>query len=464
MIYNRQAIHIAVLLWGCIFSLLTAVCLVLNREVEQTKKKLLLCMQLSCAILMGSDAAAWAFRGNISYLSWWIVRISNFAVFFFSDVILLLYHAYVCNCLFEQQPEKKECIVRVKLVVAISILAMMLVIVSQIIHLYYYVDAKNIYHRQPAHFLSMILPMTGGLLDLTMLIQYRKNINREMLTALISYLVLPLIASFVQIFLYGISYTNIAISISILLMFLETMIVQNRKMMEQEKIMAEQKQRITEQKLELAEQEKQLTQRRVAAMMSQMRSHFIFNVMATISGYCKIDPEKADQALIQFSRYLRRNIRFLEEEGTISFLTEVEQLDDYVALQQMRFPGRIQYEKKLEETWFQIPPMTIQPLVENAIKHGIIEADRSGTVRLMTSREADGIRIEVTDNGVGFEPKELEKEESVGIRNVRYRLEKMVSATMETESQLGMGTRVVIRIPQGDAGTDRKRTDQDAGI
>ncbi len=455
MIYNRQSIHIAVLLWGCIFSLLTAVCLVLSSEVEQKKKKILLCMQLSCALLMGSDAAAWAFRGNLSAVGWWIVRISNFAVFFFSDVILLLYHAYVCNCLFEQQQSEDPGSggLRVRLVPVIGILAMVLVIVSQFIHLYYYIDVKNIYHRQPAHFFAMVLPMTGGLLDLTLLIQYRKNISREMLAALISYLVLPLAASFVQIFFYGISYTNIAIGISVILMFLETMIVQNRRMLEQEKIMAEQKQRITQQKLELTEQEKQLTQRRVAAMMSQMRSHFIFNVLATISGYCKIDPEKADQALIQFARYLRRNIRFLEEEGTVSFTTEVEQLDDYVALQQMRFPDRVRYEKDLKEKEFRIPPLTIQPLVENAIKHGIVEADRSGTVRLTVSRDKDGIRIEVTDNGAGFEQKELEKKESVGIRNVRYRLEKMINATMKIDSQPGHGTRVVIQIPQSNGET-----------
>lgn len=451
MIYNRQAIHIAVLLWGCIFSLLMAFCLHLNREVEKTKKTYMLGMQLSCAVLMGSDAAAWAFRGSQGEGSRWVVLICNFLVFFMSDMILLMYHRYVCCCLFEQN--QKEAYIRRKLVAAICILAMFLVILSQFTHFYYEIDAVNIYHRNAAYFVSMLLPMAGGLLDFTLLVQYRQNISHDTRKALISYLILPLAASLIQIFYYGISFSNIAICISLVLMFVETVMSQNRKILEQER-------RIAQQELEIVRQEQQLTQRRVASMMSQMKAHFIFNVLTTISGYCKIDPEKADQALIRFSRYLRRNIRFLEEEGLVSFTTEEAQLDDYVALQQMRFPDRITYEKELEETNFLIPPLTIQPIMENSIKHGLIEQDKSGTVRLTTRKEKDGVRIEVTDDGAGFDLKELEKGDSVGIRNVRYRLEKMTDATMKMESIVGVGTRVVIHIPTGVPDTDirnRKR-------
>lgn len=454
MIYNRQAIHVAVLLWGCIFSLLTALCLHMGREVEGKKRHCMLGMQLSCALLMGSDAIAWSFRGTPGIFARNMVLVSNFLVFFMSDVILLLYHRYVCSCLFEK--EQKEKCIRERLVGAICILGMVLVVLSQFTHWYYEIDAGNFYHRNPGHIVAMLLPMAGGILDFTLLVQYRKNVSRDMLTALVSYLVLPLAASLVQIFYYGISFSNIAICISMILMFFEMMITQNRKMLEQERLiarqekdLARQEKELAKQEIELAQQEKQLTQKRIASMMSQLRSHFIFNVLTTISGYCKIDPEKADQALIRFSRYLRRNIRFLEEEGMITFRTEAEQLDDYVALQQMRFPNRIRYEKKLEEMDFWIPPLTIQPIVENAIKHGLIEKGKNGTVRVTSRKDENGVWIEVTDDGTGFDLKELEKEDSVGIRNVRYRLEKMTNASMEIESTLGVGTRVVIHIPTG---------------
>ncbi|MDD5948936.1 MAG: histidine kinase [Lachnospiraceae bacterium] len=210
---------------------------------------------------------------------------------------------------------------------------------------------------------------------------------------------------------------------------------------------SEQEVQLAEMAKELAEKERKLTERRIVTMMSQIRSHFIFNLLTTISGYCKIDPQKADNALIRFSRYLRKNINIIEQEGLIAFSSELEQLEDYIALEQMRFENMITFSKDIEVTNFQIPPLTIQPIVENAIKHGLVEHDRSGNVILQTVREGKFIVITVTDDGVGFVPENVEEEKSVGIRNVRYRLENMVNGSLAIESVLGTGTIVTIRIP-----------------
>ncbi|MBO4980616.1 MAG: histidine kinase [Lachnospiraceae bacterium] len=94
----------------------------------------------------------------------------------------------------------------------------------------------------------------------------------------------------------------------------------------------------------------------------------------------------ADDALICFSRYLRKNINIIEEEGLIDFSKELAHLEDYIALEQIRFQDMIIFEKEIEETNFKIPPLTIQPIIENAIKHGLVEHGRSGTVRLHTRR------------------------------------------------------------------------------
>ncbi len=114
----------------------------------------------------------------------------------------------------------------------------------------------------------------------------------------------------------------------------------------------------------------------------------------------------------------------------------------------MRFGEDITFEKKIETSSFQIPPLTVQPVVENAIKHGLVEHGKSGTVFLHTKREDDNIIITVADDGVGFIPDMLDKKESVGIRNVRYRLETMTGGTLAVESEPGRGTTVTIKIPQ----------------
>ena len=94
-----------------------------------------------------------------------------------------------------------------------------------------------------------------------------------------------------------------------------------------------------------------------------------------------------------------------------------------------------------------LPPLTIQPIIENAIKHGLVEHGRSGTVKLCTERVDNDIVITVTDNGAGFALEECEKAEAVGIKNVRFRLENMVDGSLSVESSPGKGTRVTIHIP-----------------
>ena len=215
---------------------------------------------------------------------------------------------------------------------------------------------------------------------------------------------------------------------------------------EQEIRISEQERQLANQEKELAETERKLTERRIAVMMSQIRTHFIFNVLTTISGFCKSDAKKADEALIRFSRYLRKNIKIIEEEGMIDFSAELEQLEDYVALEQMRFPDKILFSKDIEEMNFRIPPLTVQPLVENAIKHGLLEQDRSGMVILRTEREGEMVVITIVDDGVGFVPQEIKSKECVGIRNVRYRLENMAGGSLAIDSTPGEGTKVTIKI------------------
>lgn len=244
----------------------------------------------------------------------------------------------------------------------------------------------------------------------------------------------------------GLVFTLLAFLFYIVFMGIATM----NNYSEQELILAEKERQLAEKNRELAENERKLTERRIASMMSQIKSHFIFNVLTTISSYCKTDPKKADTALVRFSRYLRKNIRMIEEEGLIDFSVELEQLEDYIALEQMRFGDRIQFEKEIETTSFQLPPLTIQPLVENAIKHGLIKPGKSGTIRLHTKRGKDYVEIIVADDGVGFVPEEGEKDDSVGIRNVRYRLEYMTGGSLRVESTAGEGTTATIKIPTGE--------------
>lgn len=186
---------------------------------------------------------------------------------------------------------------------------------------------------------------------------------------------------------------------------------------------------------------------RIVLEESQIRMHFVFNLLTAISGMCEYDPVKADETIVRFSRYLRRHIDVIEKDGLIPLSKEVEYLEDYIALEQVRYEDKIRFLKEVEPLEFAVPALTLQPVVENAIKHGILPKKEGGTIALYIRKEFDTVIIKIIDDGVGFLMEELDKVESVGLRNVRFRLEHMVDGRMRIDSKPGHGTEVTMIIP-----------------
>ena len=197
----------------------------------------------------------------------------------------------------------------------------------------------------------------------------------------------------------------------------------------------------------LEEKEIQLTHSRLVVLMSQIRSHFVFNILNAISGMCKYDPEKADETIVRFSRYLRNNIDIMQEDKMMPFEVALQRLEDYVMLEQVRFGDRLEFVTDLEVTDFMIPPLILQPLVENSIKHGISKKKGGGTILLSTWKEDGNIMISIDDDGVGFDMKELEKDTSVGLRNIRFRIQQLLKGTLTFKSEIDKGTKAIISFP-----------------
>lgn len=194
-------------------------------------------------------------------------------------------------------------------------------------------------------------------------------------------------------------------------------------------------------KLELAETKNQM-------MIAQIRPHFVFNTLNAISALCLEDPIKADEAIVKFSKYLRANITVLEGPKIIRFEQEVELIKNYVAIEQMRFHHRVLVDYQIDFTDFSVPMLSIQPIVENAIKHGIAKKKEGGKVVLQSIKEGDYAVITVWDDGVGFDVAAMEqKEGSVGMRNIQTRLRISGQARVTVESVIDEGTRVTVRIP-----------------
>ena len=199
-----------------------------------------------------------------------------------------------------------------------------------------------------------------------------------------------------------------------------------------------------------AQLERELEDSRVAIMLSQIQPHFLYNVLNAIYYLCGKEPEAAQEAISSFSDYLRNNMEALEKKELIPFDEELQHVQTYLKLEKMRFGEELVVVYSIETSGFSLPALTVQPLVENAVKHGLSKKRGGGRVTISTFETPRCFEVVVEDDGVGFELMKMPKngKAHVGIRNVRQRLESMAGASLEITSNPGSGTTAVIKIPK----------------
>lgn len=194
--------------------------------------------------------------------------------------------------------------------------------------------------------------------------------------------------------------------------------------------------------------ESELKESRISLMLSQIQPHFIYNTLGTIERMCLKDSEKAFELVRNFSLYLRGNFSELDSVTPIRFAEELKHVEYYANIEKVRFPDmNIEYDVKATD--FVLPALSVQPLVENAIKHGLMRLESGGTVVIRSYETETHFCVEVKDNGGGFDTNQpLEEKKHVGLRNIRGRLKAMVNGELLVESVVGAGTTAVIKIPK----------------
>ena len=183
-------------------------------------------------------------------------------------------------------------------------------------------------------------------------------------------------------------------------------------------------------------------------MMSQIRPHFIYNTLGSIEQLCVIDPPKAGELVHNFAKYLRGNFGELDNPKPILMSQEMEHVHYYVSIEKVRFPD-MNFSFEIKSSDFHIPALTIQPIVENAIKHGLMKLPKGGNIQVTSYETPTHYYVSVKDDGIGFDTGVLlDERKHVGIRNIRGRLKAMVNGELEIESTVGSGTKVLITIPK----------------
>ena len=300
-----------------------------------------------------------------------------------------------------------------------------LLVFTQFTTLIYTVTPQNVYLRGPWYPVLLAPPALLMLTNLAALWHRRKALSRRQALAFALYLAIPLACMIVQMLSYGLLMIVIGTSVAALSMLIFI---------------------ITDQVEKYVAQQRELVRQRSSIMVLQMRPHFIYNTMMSIYYLCQQDAEKAQRVTLDFTTYLRKNFTAIAREERIPFPEELEHTRAYLAVEQVRFEGELFVAFDTPHTTFRLPPLTLQPIVENAVKHGVDPELKPLHIAIRTRATDRGSELTIEDTGPGFAPAD-DDEPHIALANITERLAMMCGGSLEITPRQGGGTVVRVLIP-----------------
>ena len=312
------------------------------------------------------------------------------------------------------------------IVAALLSVHIILTIIAQFTDIFYCVTADNEFIRGPLWWLWPTPFVLIMILNITGMFKRRNKLSKKRLIALLIYL-LPMTAAII---------THMFISVELFVIFGMALLA----MIMFGLILSDNIEQYTRQQQEIARE-------RTHALMLQIRPHFVYNTLTSI--YCMIEdnPAKAKEVTGEFTNYLRSNFTAIAQDTPIPFTKELEHSKAYLAVEQARFEGQIFYEFDTPVINFRLPALTLQPIVENAVKHGLDPELDLLHIYVKTRQTNSGIEIIIENDGPDFNPTNDNKPH-IALDNIRQRLEIMCNGTLDISPRNGGGTVVAVTIPQ----------------
>lgn len=342
-----------------------------------------------------------------------------------SAFVLYFFSRYITAYLRLEGRRKRLCLLSVTAACAVQIF---FAAISPFTGSFFYVTEDG-YQRGPLFFISQLVPLFCYLLFTTLVILCRRRLKRREVIFFLLYIFVPLGGGAAQMFTRGIAVVNIGVALALLFILVNIQF---------------------QHEMALREREKELVEQNVNIMLSQIQPHFLYNSLGVIYQLCEPEPAKAKTCVRKFSDFLRGNMDSLKAREPIPFDRELNHVMNFLYLEQQRFGEQLRVVYQIGTSDFFIPPLTLQPLVENAVQHGILHKKTGGTITVRTEETEACAVVTITDDGIGMERAKLMPSlgdhAHIGISNVRSRLEEMVHGSLEIKSS-DAGTAVTIRIP-----------------
>lgn len=415
----------AVMLVGCF----------LERKYRTKTGRFLVWVLIAHTAMLLVDAPIWILLANPKPENVIPIKILSF----FSDAFLCALISLYAYCLTEYINERKKISYGyTNLITVLCGISLVLWLINAFNGMYIYYDATGLDHTGPHYLLSQAFNVVLPAMTMVLAFRYHDVIGWRNTWIWVLYGLIPVLSIPAQV-LWAVTPVCIATTVSLVLVY--TL------------IHVEQAEREANIEKELAQKELALSESNNSLVLSQIQPHFLYNALTSIYRLCDVKPEAAKEAVSNFSKYLRGNLDSIKQTKMISFADELKHLQAYLSLEKIRYDDYLDIKYDIKTTEFFIPPLTVQPLVENAVNHGISDLPVGGLVTISTEEKRDYYEIRVSDNGVGFDPETVPEDgrSHLGIMNVRSRLNIMCHGTLDIKSAPGDGTVAIIQIPKGGA-------------
>lgn len=313
--------------------------------------------------------------------------------------------------------------------VSLTLLAVysLMVISTLFSPVFYHISPAGKYTRGPLYPLLLVPPLLSLLIGAAALWSKRKKLTRRQQCGLLVVLLVPALTIFLQMFYQGILLVSIGVVLGTFTMFILILLDQVDQYLLQKE---------------------QNARKEFEIRVLQMRPHFIYNVLSSIYYLIDSDSDRAKTVVRDFTVYLRNVFTSVVQTEMIPFEEEVEHTRAYLAVEEARFGEQLHTAFDLPTVAFRIPPLTLQPLVENAVKHGMDPEGAPLNIRVRTQEDGDSVLVVVEDDGVGCKLSDSDDPDTA-LANIRARLREFCGGTVTLcPGENGRGTRVTLRIPK----------------
>lgn len=304
---------------------------------------------------------------------------------------------------------------------------LVLVFLSMFNGMLFQVDAHGNLTDGSYYWIALLIDPMILLIEILVVVHYRKNLSRFGTIVMLNFGLVSLLTTGLQSIWYPVP-ELLACTLALLLMFMLF---------------------YWEMAKNLVENERELMQSQVSLAISQIQPHFLYNTLSTIAELCRKDSAMAEEVTNRFALYLRGNLEHMGDSFPVEFSKELKHVQTYLWIEKIRFQEELQVVYDIQTEDFIIPALTVQPLVENAVKHGMMGSENVCTITIRTKCVERGYQVIIEDDGCGFDPEQVKNDgrKHIGIESVRSRLKFMVGGTLTVKSAIGKGTTVIIEIP-----------------